>query len=148
MARTRAGQMGIDKPQTEKGVAAQGEGEDGARVIKVRMLLGVLVVLVAFTAGCGSATDQSHQKAREKVQAKGQQARQDAEKMVKDKKQAVKKEVEALQKQVGDLKEEVSDLQKKINAHEEKEQQQQINQLKKTLKDLKKRVDAQEQQGQ
>ena len=140
----------IDKPQTEKGAATQGEGEDGARVIKVRMLLGVLVVLVALTAGCGSATDQdqARQEAKEKVEAKGKQARQEAEKKVEAKKQEVKKEVEALQGQVGDLKEEVADLQKKINAHEEKEQQQQINQLKKALKDLKKRVNAQEQQGQ
>jgi predicted RNase H-like nuclease (RuvC/YqgF family) len=137
--------------------------EDGARVIKVRALLGALVVtvLVAFAAGCGSVSDQNQarQEAKEKVEAKGQQARQEAEKKVNEKKQELKKKVEAkkqevkekveaLQKQVDDLQKEVQDLQKKIDAYEQKEQQQQINQLKKALKELKKKVEAQERKGQ
>jgi predicted RNase H-like nuclease (RuvC/YqgF family) len=158
-----ARERGIKKPQTQKITATNGEGEDGARVIKVRVLLGALVVLVLarFAAGCGSASDQgqARQEVKEKVASKGQQARQEAEKKVNEKKQEfkkeveakkqeVRKEVEALQKQVDDLQKRVAHLQKKINAHEEQEQQQQINQLKKALNDLKKRVDAQERQDQ
>src|SRR5215213_5439366 len=98
---------------------------DDARVSKVRVLLGglvVLVLLVALAAGCGSDSDQgqARQEATKNIEAKGQQARQ-----------TLKKKVEALQKQVDDLHKEVQDLQKKINAQEQKEQQQQINQLKK-----------------
>jgi outer membrane murein-binding lipoprotein Lpp len=122
--RLPCGRDGIDKPQPKIIAATQGEGEDGSRVIKARMLLGVLVVLVAFAAGCGSSSDQDG-------------ARQEA-----------KEKIEALQMQVDDLKRDVAGLQKKINAHEEKEQQQQINQLKKALKDLKQRVNAQDQQDQ
>jgi predicted RNase H-like nuclease (RuvC/YqgF family) len=140
------------KPPTKKITATKAEGEDGARVSKVRVLLGALVVLVltGFAAGCGSASDQGQsrqEEAKKKIEAKGQQARQEAEKKVNEKKQEVKQEVQALQKQVEDLKKEVADLQTKINAHEEKEQQQQINQLKKALNDLKKRVEAQERQS-
>ena len=112
-----------------------------SKVSKDRVLLGALVVLVlmAFAAGCGPASDQgqAQQEATNKIEAKGQQARQ-----------TVKKKVEALQKQVDDLQKEVQDLQKKINAYEQKEQQQQINQLKKALNKLKKKVEAQEQRRQ
>jgi TolA-binding protein len=147
------------KPQFEEVTATNGEGEDGARVINVRAPLGILVVLVlvAFAAGCGSEADrgQAHQDAKEKVEAKGQQARQEAEKKVNDKKQEVQKRVEAkkqelkkqvedLQKEVTELKKEVAELQKKINAQEQKEQQQQINQLKKALKELQQKVEAQQ----
>ena len=52
---------------------------------KVRVLLGalVVVVLVAFAAGCGPDSDQG-------------QARQEATKKIEAKKQEVKKKVEAL----------------------------------------------------
>jgi peptidoglycan hydrolase CwlO-like protein len=115
---------------------------DKSRVSKVRVLLGglVVLVLVALTAGCGPDSDQGQarqEEATNKIEAKGQQARQ-----------TLKKKVEALQKQVDDLHKEVQDLQKKINAQEQKEQQQQINQLKKALNELKKKVEAQEQRGQ
>ena len=114
---------------------------DDARVSKVSVLLGGLVVgvLVAFAAGCGPDSDQgqAQQEATKNIEAKGQQARQ-----------TLKKKVEALQKQVDDLQKEVQELQKKINAQEQKEQQQQINQLKKALNNLKKKVEAQEQRGQ
>jgi peptidoglycan hydrolase CwlO-like protein len=130
----------------------KGEREADGRVSKVRVILGALVVLVlvAFTAGCGPDSDQgqAQQEATKKIGDKGQQARQTVEKKVEAKKQEVKEKVEALQKQVDDLQKEVQDLQKEINAHEQKEQQQQINQLKKALKELKKKVEAQERKGQ
>jgi peptidoglycan hydrolase CwlO-like protein len=114
---------------------------DDARVSKVRVLLGALVVLVlvALAARCGPDSDQgqARQEATKNIEAKGQQARQ-----------TLKKKVEGLQKQVDDLHKEVQDLQKKINAQEQKEQQQQINQLKKALNELKKKVEAQEQRSQ
>ena len=125
---------------------------DDARVSKVRVLLGglVVLVLVAFAAGCGPDSDQgqARQEATNKIEGKGQQARQTVKKKVEAKKQEVEEKVEALQKEVDDLHKEVQDLQKKINAYEQKEQQQQINQLKKALKELKKKVEAQEQRGQ
>jgi peptidoglycan hydrolase CwlO-like protein len=114
---------------------------DDARVSKVSVLLGglVVLVLVAFAAGCRSDSDQgqARQEATKNIEAKGQQARQ-----------TLKKKVEALQKQVDDLQKEVQVLQKKINAQEQKEQQQQINQLKKALNELKKKVDSQQQRSQ
>jgi peptidoglycan hydrolase CwlO-like protein len=138
----RTGEVGIEEPRTEKIRQPKGEREDDARVSKVstvRVLLGALVMLAAFAAGCGPDSDQgqARQEATKNIEAKGQQTRQ-----------TVKEKVEALQKQVNDLKKEVQDLQKKINAQEQKEQQQQINQLKKALNNLKKKVEAQEQRGQ
>ena len=83
---------------------------------KVRVVLGALVVLVlvAFAAGCGPDSDQGQvrQKATKKLEAKGQQARQEVNKKVEAKKQELKKQVEALRKQVQDLQKEVQDLQK------------------------------------
>jgi hypothetical protein len=143
---------GIEKPRTEKIRQPKGEREADARMSKVRVILGALVilVLVAFAVGCGPDSDQgqAQQEATKKIEDKGQQARQTVKKKVEAKKQDVKKKVEALQKQVDDLRKEVQDLQKEINAYEQKEQQQQINQLKKALKELKKKVEAQEQRGQ
>ena len=147
-----AGEMEIEKPQFEEVTATNGEGEDGACVINDRAPLGALVVLVlvAFAAGCGSASDrgQAHQDAKEKVEAKGQQARQEAREKVNAKKREINKQVEAkkqaLKKQVDDLQKEVTELQKEINAYEQKEQQQQINQLKKALKELQQKVEAQQ----
>jgi hypothetical protein len=53
---------------------------DDARVSKVSVLLGglVVLVLVAFAAGCGSDSDQgqARQEATKNIEAKGQQARQ------------------------------------------------------------------------
>jgi hypothetical protein len=100
MERTRrTGEMGIETPQIEEITATRGEGEDGARVIRVRVLLGVLAVLVlaGFTNGCGSDSDQDQgrQEAKEKADAKGQRARQEVKKKVNEKKQEVKKKVEA-----------------------------------------------------
>jgi septal ring factor EnvC (AmiA/AmiB activator) len=133
----------------------KGEREDDAHMSKVskdRVLLGALVVLVlmAFTAGCGPDSDQgqAQQEATKNIEDKGQQARQTIKKKVEAKKQEVKEKVESLQKQVDDLQKEVQVLQKKINAQEQKEQQQQINQLKKALNKLKKKVEAREQRGQ
>jgi septal ring factor EnvC (AmiA/AmiB activator) len=140
----------------EKTRRMKDEVEDGAQMTKVRTMLGVLSVLVlaAFAAGCeGSVSDQNQgqQGAKENVEAKGQQVRQEAKEKVNARKQEAKKNVEDLQKKVKNVKtevdglqKEVRDLQTKINAHEQEEQQQQIDQLKKALKELKKKVDAQE----
>jgi peptidoglycan hydrolase CwlO-like protein len=152
MERARTGEVGIEEPRTENIRQPKGEREDDARVSKVRVLLGALVVLVlaAFAAGCGPDSDQgqARREATKNIEAKGQQARQTVKKKVEAKEQEVKEKVETLQKQVDDLQKEVQDLQKKINAQEQKEQQQQINQLKKALNNLKKKVEAQEQRGQ
>jgi septal ring factor EnvC (AmiA/AmiB activator) len=135
---------------------SKAEGGDDAQMTKVWALLGVLTILVvvAFAAGCGTASDkdQARQGAKKKVESKSQDVRQEAKEKVQARKQEAKNKVEALQekvndlkKDVDDLKKEVQDLQKKINAHEQKEQQQQINQLKKALNELKKKVGAQQQ---
>ena len=54
---------------------------------KVGVVLGaqVVVVLVAFAAGCGSDSDQGQacQEATKKIEAKGQQARQTLKKKVR-----------------------------------------------------------------
>src|SRR5215217_9791397 len=102
---------------------------------KIRALLVGLAVLVllAFTAGCGLVSDQAKQGAKKKIEAKGQQAKQEAMKKVEAKKQEVKKKLEAgqddLKKKVDDLQKKVDDVQKKVN-------------------ELLKKVDAQEQQDQ
>ena len=124
---------------------SKAEGGDDAQMTKVWALLGVLTILVvvAFAAGCGTASDkdQARQGAKKKVESKSQDVRQEA----KEKVQPLQEKVDDLRKDVDDLKKEVDDLQKKINAHEQKEQQQQINQLKKALNELKKKVGAQQQ---
>jgi TolA-binding protein len=91
---------------------------DDARVSKVRVILGALVVLLlvaACAAGCGPDSDQGQapQEATKKIEGKGQQARQTVKKKVEAKKQELKKHVEALQKEVDDLQKEVQDLQNK-----------------------------------
>jgi hypothetical protein len=61
-----------------------------ARVSKVRVLLGglVVLVLVACAAGCGLDSDQgqARQEATKNIEAKGQQARQTLKKKVEAKK--------------------------------------------------------------
>jgi hypothetical protein len=71
----------------------EGEREDRANMTKVRMMLWVVAVLllVGFVAaGCGSASDQTEHKAKEKVEAKGHQAKQEAKNNLKDKGQQAK----------------------------------------------------------
>jgi len=77
---------------------------------------------VGFAAGCGLVSDQTKQEAK-KIEAKGQQAKQEAKKKVEAKgqqvKQEVKKKVEAGQE---DLKQKVDELLKKVGAQEQQDQ--------------------------
>ena len=61
---------------------------------EVRVVLGVLgvLLLVGSAAGCGLVPDQTKQEAK-KIEAKGQQAKQEAKKKVEAKGQQVKQEV-------------------------------------------------------
>jgi uncharacterized protein YPO0396 len=109
---------------------------------KVRVLLGglAMLVLLAFVAGCGLVSDQTKQEAKKKVEAKGQQVRED-----------LKKKVEAGQ---GDLKKKVEDFQKRVESGQEDlkkkvdEVQTKLDDVQTKVNELLRKVDAQEQQNQ
>jgi hypothetical protein len=66
----------------------------------VRGLVGVLamLLLVGFAAGCGLVSDQTKQEAKKKVEAEGQQVKQEVKKVEAEGQQAeqeVKKELQA-----------------------------------------------------
>ena len=80
---------------------------------KVRALLGglAMLVLLAFVAGCGLVSDQARQEAKKKVEAKGQQVRQD-----------LKKKVDDAQPKLDDVQTKVNELLKKVDAQEQQNQ--------------------------
>src|SRR5215211_6465805 len=98
------------------GCGCEGWGGD-ANLTKGRALLGglALLVLLAFAAGCGLVSDQAKQEAKKKLEAKGQQARQEATTRVEVKKQEVEAGQEDLKKKVDDLKMKLEDVQKKLD---------------------------------
>jgi TolA-binding protein len=71
-------------------------------------------VLLAFVAGCGLVSDQARQEAKKKVEAKGQQVRQD-----------LKKNVDDAQSKLYDVQTKVNELLKKVDAQEQQKQQKQ-----------------------
>ena len=79
---------------------------------RVRVLLGglAMLVLLAFVAGCGLVSDQARQEAKKKVEAKGQQVRQD-----------LKKKVDDAQPKLDDVQTKVNEL-LKIDAQEQQNQ--------------------------
>jgi TolA-binding protein len=89
---------------------------------KVRALLGglAMLVLLAFVAGCGLVSDQARQEAK-KVEAKGQQVRQDLKKKVEAGQGDLKK-VDDAQSKLGDVQTKVNELLKKIDAQEQQNQ--------------------------
>ena len=80
---------------------------------KVRVLLGglAMLVLLAFVAGCGLVSDQTKQEAKKKVEAKGQQVRED-----------LKKKVDEVQTKLDDVQTKVNELLKKVDAQEQQNQ--------------------------
>jgi TolA-binding protein len=96
-----------------------------------RALVGVVatLVLVVLAVGCGLVSDQSRQEARKKVEAKGQQVKEEAKKKVEDLQKKVEAGQEDLEKKVDDVHAKLDDLQKKVD-------------------ELLKKVEAQEQQNQ
>ena len=162
MGRTRVQGVGIVGPSSKEGHEVRKTKERTSREItKVQASVWVLAVpvIAGLAAGCGQVSDRAQQEVEKKVEAEGQQAREVAKEKVNAKKQEAKKKVEAgredLEKRVDDLKKEVNglrkdvtELQKQINAHEQKEQEQQINQLKRAPKELEEKVEAQEQRVQ
>jgi hypothetical protein len=90
---------------------------------KVRALLGglAMLVLLAFVAGCGLVSDQARQEAK-KVEAKGQQVRQDLKKKVEAGQGDLKKKVDDAQSKLGDVQTKVNELLKKIDAQEQQNQ--------------------------
>jgi TolA-binding protein len=98
---------------------------------KVRVLLGrlAMLVLLAFVAGCGLVSDQTKQEAKKKVEAKGQQVREDLKKKVEDLQKRVESGQEDLKKKVDEVQTKLVDVQTKVN-------------------ELLRKVDAQEQQNQ
>jgi hypothetical protein len=76
----------------------EGKREEPANMTKVvRMMLWVLavLVLVGFLAvGCGSASDKTEHKAKNKVEAKGHQAKQEAKNKLKAKGERAKQKAE------------------------------------------------------
>jgi TolA-binding protein len=83
---------------------------------KVRVLLGglAMLVLLAFVAGCGLVSDQTKQEAKKKVEAKGQQVRED-----------LKKKVDEVQTKLDDVQTKVNELLKKVDDQEQQKQQKQ-----------------------
>ena len=69
-----------------------------------------MLVLLAFVAGCGLVSDQARQEAKKKVEAKGQQVRQD-----------LKKKVDDAQPKLDDVQTKVNEL-LKIDAQEQQNQ--------------------------
>src|SRR4051812_11749038 len=75
----------------------EGEREDPANMMKVRMMLWVVavVLLVGFVAaGCGSASDQTEHQAKKEVEAKGHQAKQEAKNKLKAEGERAKQKAE------------------------------------------------------
>jgi TolA-binding protein len=83
---------------------------------RVRVLLGglAMLVLLAFVAGCGLVSDQTKQEAKKKVEAKGQQVRED-----------LKKKVDEVQTKLDDVQTKVNELLKKVDDQEQQKQQKQ-----------------------
>jgi len=70
--------------------------------------------LLAFVAGCGLVSDQTKQEAKKKVEAKGQQVRED-----------LKKKVDEVQTKLDDVQTKVNELLKKVDDQEQQKQQKQ-----------------------
>ena len=70
-----------------------------------------MLVLLAFVAGCGLVSDQTKQEAKKKVEAKGQQVRED-----------LKKKVDEVQTKLDDVQTKVNELLKKVDAQEQQNQ--------------------------
>jgi gas vesicle protein len=127
------------------------------KMTKIRAFLGVLavVLLVVSAAGCGTASDQTKQEAKNKFEDKATQAKQEVKQKTEDKKQQAKKKVEdkgkkpkqEIEKKVDDLKKKVEtgqeDLKKKVDAV-----QKDVNDLQKKMDELLKKLDAKNKRNQ
>jgi gas vesicle protein len=91
---------------------------------KVRVLLGglVMLVLLAFVAGCGLVPDQTKQEAKKKVEAKGQQVRENLKKKVEAGQEDLKKKVDEVQTKLDDVQTKVNELLKKVDAQDQQNQ--------------------------
>jgi peptidoglycan hydrolase CwlO-like protein len=79
------------------------------------------LALLVLAVGCGLVSDQGRREAKKKVEAKGQQARQEAKKKVDE----VQTKLDDVQTKLDDVLKKVDELLKKVDAQKQQKQQNQ-----------------------